>query len=122
MEIRQKTINGNKWQLVNETWETSNSWGHKTTILKNGGQYITHKVRYYNRTWECYTYESCMSGSVEELKERELNMYIDNYKFNNNISHFRKGEKEKVLEAFKETKISKELDILKDAIKNRQFD
>ena len=122
MEIREKTIDGNKWQLVNETWETSNSWGHKTTILKNNNRLITHKVRYYNRTWECYTYETCMRGAVEELKDMDLQMYIDNYKFNNNITRFKKGEKEQVINAFKNTTICNELDILKETIKNRDFD
>lgn len=122
MEIREKTINNNKWQLINESWETRNSWGHKTTILRNDYEYLSHKVRYYNRTWERYTYETCMRGTVEELRDQQLSRYIDDYKYNNNISRFRKGEKEKVLEAFKETNISKELDALKEAIKTRQFD
>lgn len=122
MEIREKTINNNKWQLVNEYWETSYSWGHKTTILRNECECLSHKVRYYNRTWECYTYETCMRGAVEELREEELSRYIDDYKYENGISRFRKGEKEKVIEMFKDSDISKELDALKEAIKTRQFD
>lgn len=122
MEIREKTINNNKWQLINESWETSNSWGHKTTILRNDREYLSHKVRYYNRTWENYRYQTCMRGAVEELRDKELLRYINNYKYENGISRFRKGEKEKVIEAFKETEISKELDTLEEAIETRQFD
>ena len=122
MEIREKTIDGSKWQLVNETWETSNAWGHRTTIIRDGVTYLTHKVRYYNRTWECYTYETCMRGAVEEVKDSELNRYIDNYKYNNGITRFKKSGKEQVINAFKETQIYYELETLKEVIKNRDFD
>lgn len=122
MEIRRKNINGNNWELVNEYWETSYSWGHKTTIIKNGYDYGTHKVRYYNRTWESYTFQSCMSGAISELEETELQNYIDRYKEKNGISRFKKGQKEKVIQEFNNTELGKELEILKDAIRERSFD
>lgn len=122
MEIRRKNINGNNWELVNEYWETSYSWGHKTTIIKNGYDYGTHKVRYYNRTWESYTFQSCMSGAISELEETELQNYIDRYKEKNGISRFKKGQKEKVVQEFNNTELGKELEILKDAIRERSFD
>ena len=122
MEIRTKNINGNKWQLVNETWETYNAWGHKTTIIKNCYSYPPHKVRYYNRTWECYTYESCMRGAVETIIDEELQRYIDIFKDDNGIIRFKKGQKEEVINAFKQSDIYAELQALKDAIRNRDFD
>ena len=122
MEIRRKNINGNNWELVNEYWETSYAWGHKTTIIKNGYDYGTHKVRYYNRTWECYTYQTCMSGAVEKIKEEELQRFINNYKYTNNITRFKRGQKEKVIEEFNNSELGKELQELKDAIKERSFD
>lgn len=122
MEIRRKNINGNNWQLVNEYWETSYAWGHKTTILRNNYDYGSHKVRYYNRTWERYTYETCMNGAINEIKELELSNYIRRFKEKNGISRFKKGQKEKVIEEFNNTEIGKELQALKDAIELKEFD
>lgn len=122
MEIRRKTINGNRWELVNEYWETSNSWGHKTTIIRNGYDYEPYKIRYYNRTWEAYTFQTCMSGAVSEIKERELNRYIENYKRENNVTRFKRGEKEKVIFDFEGTEIGKELNILSKTIRERSFE
>jgi len=126
MEIRRKTMKiGNckaKWQIVNESWETRNAWGHKTTLIRNGYDYGEHKVRYYNRTWERYTYETCMRGAVEELYQRELDYYINQYKENNAIIRFKKGEKEKVEKEFEKIEIAKELKKLKKAIQDRKFD
>lgn len=122
MEIRRKNINGNNWELVNEYWETSYAWGHKTTIIRNGYDYGTHKVRYYNRTWEMYTYQTCMSGAIETIKEEELQRFIDSYKYKNNITRFKRGEKQKVIEDFNNTELGKELQELKNSVKNRDFD
>lgn len=122
MEIRRKKIGNNDWQFVNEFVDRRDGFNHKTTLFKNGCEWLTHSVHYINRTWEWYDYQTCMRGTVEELRDQQLSRYIDDYKYNNNISRFRKGEKEKVLEAFKETEISKELDALEEAIKTKQFD
>lgn len=122
MEIRKKFINGNRWELVNEYWETRSAWGHKTTIIRNGCDWGDYKVRYYNRTWEMYTFQSCMSGAINTIKEQELNSYIRQYKEKNNITRFKKGEKDKVIEEFNNTEFGKELQELQDAVKYRNFD
>lgn len=123
MEIRtKKTKSGNIYKFVNEGWSNSNGWGHKTTIIRNSYDYEPHKVRYYNRTWEMYTFQTCMSGAVETIREDELKRFIESYKFTNEIDRFKKGEKEKVLALFEETEIAKDLKELKEAISNRKFD
>lgn len=34
MEIRKiKCKSGNEYNIVNESWATSNSWGHKSTLM-----------------------------------------------------------------------------------------
>ena len=67
MELVKKIINGNEYTFVNKTWETSNSWGHETTLFKRHYEIGHNKIRYYNRTWESYRYRTCMSGCVYEL-------------------------------------------------------
>lgn len=122
MEIREKTINENKYQLVNEYWETSNAWGHKTTIFQNGYEIEQYKCRYYNRTWESYEYQSCMESAVKEVLFKEKNRFIENYKYENNITRFKKGQKEEVIKLFDETEVAKELKELQKVIGDRSFD
>lgn len=121
MEIRQKRINNRKWQLVNETWETSRAWGHKTTVLCNGFNEIEHSVRYYNRTWECYRYQTCMFGAVETLREQEQDRFIENYKEEKGIYRFKKGEKEQVIKEFNKTQMARDLNKLHEAISLNKF-
>ncbi len=123
MEIRTlKCKSGNLWRLVNESWSNSNGWGHKTTVMKNAYTYEPHKVKYLNRTWEMYTYQTCMSGAIQTIYEEELNRFIENYKYTNNIDRFKKGQKDQVIEEFNNTKIAQDLAEIKNAISNREFD
>ena len=121
MEIRTLKIGKNLWQLVNESWSTSRSWGHKTNVLKNGYEMAEHKCRYINRTWERYTYQSCMFCAVADIKDRELNRFIDNYKYENNIARFKKGQKEEIIKLFEKTEIAKDLKKLDRAIELGEF-
>lgn len=122
MEIRTKVINGNKWQFVNESWSTSYSWGHRTIVFKNGYEMVEHKCKYINRTWESYTYETCMLCAIDEIEETEKNRFINDYKYQNNIDRFKKGQKDEVIKMFEETEKAKELKALKEVIRNRDFD
>lgn len=122
MEIRKKVINGNVWQLVNESWSNSYAWGHRTNVIRNGYDYGEHKVRYYNRTWEMYTFQTCMSSAINTIYENEQKWFIDNWKRRNNIDKFKKGQKQEVIKLFEQEEIAQELKILKEAIKNRDFD
>ena len=123
MEVRiKKCKSGNLYQFVNEGYSNSNGWGHITTIIRNGYDYEPHKVRYYNRTWESYTFQTCMSGAVETIKERELDCYITNYKLANDIERLKKGEKERLIEQFERTEMGQDLQELKEAIRDRKFD
>lgn len=41
-------------------YETRNSWGHRGHVMGIGLNDLDTKIRYYNRTWECYTYQSLL--------------------------------------------------------------
>lgn len=122
MEIRfKKCKSGNIWKFVNEGWSNSTGWGHKTTVFKNSYDYEPHKIRYLNRTWERYTFESCMYGAIETIREEELNRFIANYKEIHEIVKFKKGEKEKVIKVFDDTIMGQDLQELKETISNKNF-
>ena len=68
--IYNKEINGVKFTLVCESWSTRNSWGHEVTLYKNDTVKIGRaKIRYYNRTWECYQYQSAIKSVIYDAIE-----------------------------------------------------
>lgn len=69
--IYNKEINGVKFTLVCESWNTHNSWGHEVTLYKNDSIEIGRaKIRYYNRTWERYQYQSVILSVIFDTIER----------------------------------------------------
>lgn len=121
MEIRVKRITGKSFEFVNEYYETSNSWGHKSTLLINGAEWESVKIRYYNRTWECYTYQSVMYKVLEAYKERKLKNFLDIYLYNTGKTRFGKGEKEKTIKEFEKSEDGKIIKKLHKAIETRNF-
>lgn len=69
--IYNKEINGVKFTFVCESWKTRNSWGHEVTLYKNDTFKVgISKIRYYNRTWECYLFQSAIKAVIFETIER----------------------------------------------------
>lgn len=93
------------------TYETAASWGHNATIFDQKKEIATDKVRYYNRTWESYTYQSIILSTITKAIEARKQNIFDNYKYFNNISRLSKEKKEQL------EKDDQEIKDLKDAYK-----
>ena len=124
MEIRRVNgKKGNKIELVNESWSTSRNWGHKTNVIVNGYDYGTYKVTYCNRIWESYTFQSCMTGAIAKVMRYNITRYLENYKYTNNITRFKKGQREKLIAEYKESNdLMLDLEQTLQAINERNFD
>lgn len=121
MEIRRfKCKSGEIYNIVNETWETSNSWGHKSTLLTSY-EIDSHKVRYLNRTWESYRYESCMLNLIDKILDNNEKSFIVEYKEKNDITRLTADLKEKALEEWNNRTYTQDLKEIKDKIRNRDF-
>lgn len=98
MEIKRFKIGDTEFEFVCEGWETYRAWGHEVHLFKNGYEISSYRIRYYNRTWECYRFQSCMLCAVETAMDKIMSREIENYKYRNNIERFKKGEKQRVIE------------------------
>ena len=123
MEIRKiKCKSGNEYNIVNEYWETSRAWGHKSTLIAPWGEVESSKVTYQNRTWECYTYQSCMGQLLANILEREQKSYITEYKEKNGISRLLADKKAEVIKEWQEKEYIQDLKEIQERIENRNFD
>ena len=123
MEIKKIICkSGREYNIVNEYWETSRAWGHKSTLIAPWGEVESRKVRYYNRTWERYTYESCMSGLIETILEDNLKSYITEYKEKNDITRLTSLQKDIIKAEWQEKEYTQELMEIKERINDRRFD
>lgn len=85
--IYNKVINGVKFTLVCESWSARNSWGHKVILYKNDSVIVgTTRIRYYNRTWESFQYQSAIKNVIynviREIKAAAKQAFLNlhNYK------------------------------------------
>ena len=123
MEIKKIICkSGRDYNIVNETWETSRAWGHKSTLVAPWGEVESHKVRYYNRTWESYTYQTCMGGLIDTILEDNLKSYITQYKEKNDITRLTSLQKDMIKAEWQEKEYTQELMEIKERIKDRRFD
>lgn len=123
MEIKKIICkSGREYNIVNEYWETSHSWGHKSTLIAPWGEVESRKVKYINRTWERYTYESCMSGLIETILEDNLKSYITQYKEKNDITRLTSLQKDMIKAEWQEKEYTQELMEIKERINDRRFD
>ena len=123
MEIKKIICkSGREYNIVNEYWETSRAWGHKSTLIAPWGEVESRKVKYINRTWERYTYESCMSGLINTILEDNLKSYITQYKEKNDITRLTSLQKDMIKAEWQEKEYIQELMEIKERINDRRFD
>ena len=123
MEIRTiKCKRGKEYQIVNEYWETRNSWGHKSTLIAPWGEVESKKVRYYNRTWEMYTYQTCMYGLLSSILENDLKDYITREKENKGITRLSKEIRAELEQEWNNNPYTQDLKEIQERISNRRFD
>lgn len=123
MEIRKiKCKSGNEYNIVNEYWETSRAWGHKSTLVAPWGEVESRKVRYYNRTWESYTYQNCMSGLLDTILENNLKSYIAQIKEVRGITRLLKGTREEIENDWNKKEYIQDLKEIQERIRTRNFD
>lgn len=63
--IYNKEIDGIKFTFVCDSWNARNSWGLEVTLYKNDSFKVGFvKIRYYNRTWERYQFQSAIKSVI----------------------------------------------------------
>lgn len=82
------------YEIYADSYETRTSWGHTCEIVRDFERLASNKIRYYNRTWECYRYQSCILGAIDNLIEDRKAELVDDWKLKNNKSKATKEQKE----------------------------
>lgn len=97
-QIFNKTIDGKNFQVLGESWETRNAWGHTGYLLRDGDEVSRSRVRYYNRTWESYRYQTAGENAVSIARETAAARALDDYRERTGKKRLSAGVKSQVLE------------------------
>lgn len=100
-----------EYEIVAYSYETSNSWGHKATLMHNGTTTLNnYKIRYYNRTWECYRYQSVIKSVLNDYINWLIEDYITDYKQSHNIKRLKSTLKEELTNLAKQSETISKLE------------
>lgn len=53
-------------------WNEAGRWGHEVRLLDRGREVARSRIRYYNRTWETYRFQTAMMDAVERLRRNMI--------------------------------------------------
>ena len=123
MEIKKIICkSGREYNIVNESWETSRAWGHKSTLIAQWGDMGSRKVTYQNRTWESYRYQTCMYGLLSSILENDLKDYITREKENKGITRLSKEIRAELEQEWNNNSYTQDLKEIQERISTRNFD
>ena len=115
MEIRKI---GEKIEFVNLFRSNRSGFVHETTMFINNIKVASAKCQYYNRTWECYAYQTVMRKCLSNYIETLLNRTIYNFKYENNIKRLSKTQKAEILKNFEQ---QENIKLLRNAYKQLEY-
>ena len=99
-DLTRKNINGNEYLFINSFRGNYSGFVHETELYKNDRFIGENKIQYYNRTWECYTYQSVMKGLVYDLMENYIEDYKDTWKNTHGIKRLTEAKRKEMMEHF----------------------
>ena len=77
LEIMRTFIINSEYSVECFYYETHKKWGHKARLLKNGIEVLKIKIRYYNRTWERFQYQTILDKILTKSKILPAEKRID---------------------------------------------
>lgn len=72
METKVISLNGDTFTFICRSKSVSGGFRHLCVLLKNDVEVASESVRYYNRTWEAYTFQTVMLRCARKIKNDEL--------------------------------------------------
>ena len=100
MSITKKTINDNEYTFVNHSVGNRSGFVHETELYKNGVQWGAYRIQYYNRTWECYQFQSVMRGAIRNIIDEEFENFKANWKSANNVKRLTKAKSDAMMQDY----------------------
>ena len=74
--------------ISGEVYSNSKAWGHEVRAFWNGQEVAKNRVRYYNRTWERYQFETAFQGLMNQLDKESYVPWSDRVEFAKYIKNY----------------------------------
>jgi len=99
-----------EFKIVAYSYDTRSSWGHKAELIRNNDYTLNkYKIRYYNRTWETYRYQSVIKSVLYDYMTQIIDDFINDYKTQNSIARLKPQQREELTRQAKLTPLFEKL-------------
>lgn len=116
--IKERKIGDDKFYLVAGSWSGSRAWGHECSLYWGNDSIVqTTRIRYYNRTWESWQYQSVMIRCLEDYIQKKTEWHEHYFKEHNGIKRMTERKRAEFKKWFKEQKSCYILDRLRKWVK-----
>lgn len=106
------------YRVTASSWKKFSSWGHKARLIKDGSIINQVSIRYHNRTWESYEFETALIRVVEDYKQNELKEFLDEMKKATQVKRLSQKKKDDLIFIFNKKQLAQDLNELRKQIKN----
>ena len=106
MSITKKSINNNEYMFINHSRGNRSGFVHETELYCNDRFIGAYRIQYYNRTWECYQFQSVMRGVLNTIIGEEFENFKTNYKRYHNIKRLTKAKHDEMMQNYTDNKPS----------------
>lgn len=112
--LKERKIGKDKFYLVARSWSNSRAWGHECDLYWGTDCIVqSSRIRYYNRTWERWQYQSVMISCLEDYIQKKTEWHENYFKDKNNIKRMTKEKRAEFEKWFKEQRACAVLNSLK---------
>lgn len=94
MELKKFNIDGREVEFVNAYRNTRTGFAHDSNLFIDGRNCGDATCIYYNRTWECYTYQSVMQKLIRNLIDHRESYLKERFKQDNGYCKISGSRKE----------------------------
>lgn len=85
MKLFTGTINGAHYTVVCDSVKTQNGFAHNVQIFRNDIPISKARVNYWNRTWECFQFQTAIYCAIRNWKDSVIADAKDGFKYANNL-------------------------------------
>ncbi len=112
MELKKFKLSGKSVEFVNAYRNTRTGFAHDSTLFIDNREYGSATAIYYNRTWECYCYQSVMQKLVRQIIDERITYLKNKFKWEHNYSKLtadRQKELDSIVKADPDIKFARKL-------------
>lgn len=111
-------VGEDKYTFINHTESSQSGFTHVSQMFKNGSYKGHARIRYVNRTWESYQYESVMRRNVSRLMDNRAFELFEEFKTRHNYTRMTEKRRREWEKEYDEDNTIKELTYLAKCVEH----